>query len=311
MRVSTHHFSNSLTDQLSQLSSRQNRLQTQAATGRRIQNASDDPVAMQRLVELQAESGAVTQYQANIGRLQDTSTATYSALRSLQSASDKAGVIVIRAGDMNQPEALTSYAKEITQLIKESVGALNQKFGDQHLFGGTKSGEPPFVLETDADGFVTSVAYRGNEAANEVEIAAGVTLATTIPGANTGASGPRGLVTDSRSGADFFNHLISLQNHLLAGDTQAISETDRPALETDEDNFFAHLGDIGATQTRLETAASSATARGVELKLQSSREGDADLADTLVRLSETQSAYQATIQSAAKIMSMTLMDYLR
>ena len=33
---------------------------------------------------------------------------------------------------------------------------------------------------------------------------------------------PRGLITDSRFGADFFNHLISLQDHLLAGDSAAI-----------------------------------------------------------------------------------------
>jgi flagellin-like hook-associated protein FlgL len=42
-----------------------------------------------------------------------------------------------------------------------------------------------------------------------------------------------------------------------------------------------------------------------------SREGDADMADTIVRLNEVQYAYQAALQSGAKIMNSSLMDYLR
>lgn len=311
MRVSSNSFSSSLVDHLNQLSSRQSRLQTQAASGRRVQNASDDPAAMRRLIELQAESGSVAQYQTNIGRLQDTSTATYSVLRSVQKASDRAGEIATLAGGLKSGTELTAYADDVTKMIKQTVGDLNRKQGDSYLFGGTQSTQPPFVIETDADGRVTAVTYQGNESVNETEIAEGTTLSANIPGANTSGNGPRGLITDSRSGADFFNHLISLQNHLLAGDSKAVHDTDRPALTADEDNFLAHLGEIGASQSRLETAASSAADRVLNLKTQTSREGDADLADTLVQLNQTQSAYQATLQSAAKIMGMSLMDYLR
>jgi flagellar hook-associated protein 3 FlgL len=112
-------------------------------------------------------------------------------------------------------------------------------------------------------------------------------------------------------GADFFNHLISLQNNLLAGDVTAIENTDRPNLGNDEDNFLYHLGSNGAIQARLEATNSSANQRSDTLEVMVSAETDADLAQTIVRLTQTQTAYQAALQSAGRILNSSLLDYLR
>jgi flagellar hook-associated protein 3 FlgL len=311
MRVSTNQFSNSLVNQLGQLATRQDRLQTEAATGRRLRKVSDDPVSARRLMDLQAQAGTVAQYQKNIGRLQDASTAGFTSLRAVQKVSNRAGEIATLAGGLKTPESLNAYAAEINKLIHQAAGELNRKQGDGYLFGGTKTDQPPFVVETDANGDITAVTYQGNTAANAAEIAEGVTLAATVPGANTTGDGPKGLASDSRSGADLFNHLIALRNNLRAGDTAAIANTNRAELQNDEAHFLDQLGEFGATQARLESATSSASERSTAIAAESSREGDADLAETLVRITETQTAYQATLQSAAKLMNLSLMDYLR
>lgn len=311
MRVATNQFSNSLVSQLGQLATRQDRLQTEAATGRRLQKVSDDPVSARRLMDLQSQAGAVAQYQKNIGRLQDASTAGFTSLRAVQKVSSRAGEIATLAGGLKTPESLHAYAAEIDTLIHQAVTELNRKQGDGYLFGGTKSDQPPFVAETDANGDITAVTYQGNAEANASEIAEGVTLSVTVPGANTTGTGPTGLVSDSRSGADLFNHLIALRDNLRTGNTQAIADTNRAELQNDENHFLGQIGEFGATQARLESAASSARERGTAITAESSREGDADLAETLVRITETQTAYQATLQSAAKLMDLSLMDYLR
>ncbi len=69
------------------------------------------------------------------------------------------------------------------------------------------------------------------------EVAPGYSLSVQVPGANTSGTGPAGVITDSRTGADFFNHLIALRNDLQAGNTQAIASTDQAALAKDEDNI--------------------------------------------------------------------------
>jgi flagellar hook-associated protein 3 FlgL len=165
-------------------------------------------------------------------------------------------------------------------------------------------------VTADANGVVTAVTYNGNDSVSSAEIASGQTLSSDVPGQNNSGAGPRGLVTDSRSGADFFNHLISLQNHLLAGDTASIASTDRPALAKDEENFLFHISNNGAVQTRLDAAASAADTQSTSLDKMVSNETDADITETLVQLNQAQYAYQAALQSGASIMKTSLLDFL-
>ena len=108
-----------------------------------------------------------------------------------------------------------------------------------------------------------------------------------------------------------FNHLISLQNNLLAGDTAAIASTDHGQLLRDEENLIYHLGQSGAVQARLEGSLGIAQRREESMRVLISEESDADLAETLVRLNQTQTAYQAALQSGARLLGSSLLDYLR
>ncbi len=311
MRVTANTFPNSLLNQLNSLSQRQNKLQNQAATGQLVQLPEDDPVAMRRVLDMQAEAKSVGQYQRNIARHQELADASFNSIKSLKTVSDRVRNISISADGLKSQEELNLYAKEVTELIKTAVQAANTKNRGDYLFSGTLSDQPPFVMATDANGNVTGVTYQGNTTLAESEIATGITLSAQNVGENSSGSGPRGLIADSRVGADFFNHLIAFQNNLLAGDTAAIEATDRVNLGQDEENFLYHLGTNGAIQSRLEATDAMAANRTDTLEVLVSNETDADLAQTLVRLNQTQTAYQAALQSAGKILGSSLLDYLR
>jgi flagellar hook-associated protein 3 FlgL len=311
MRVTANTFPNSLVDQLNQLALRQNRLQNQATTGQRIQSPEDDPAAMRRVLDLQTESKSLDQYRNNMATLGDQANTSFVSIKALKRISDRASEITVLADGTKSPAELKVYSAQITQLIQEAVQLTNSRYRGDYLFGGTKSDQPPFVSTMNASGQVTAVTYQGNSSVAESEIAPGVTLSAETPGANTSGSGPHGLITDNRTGADLFNHLISLQNNLLAGDTAAISTTDHPQLALDEENFIIHLSTNGAVQARLEASATIATMRGDSLEAFVSKEADADLAQTLVRLNETQNAYKVALQSGGSILQLSLMDYLR
>lgn len=311
MRVTANTFPNRLLNQLGSLAQRQTKLQTQAATGQRIQLPEDDPVAMRRVLDLQAEGKTVAQFQRNISRQQELANASFGVIKGLKSVSDRGREIAVAVDGLKSPESMVLYGKEVTELIKQAVQAANTRNRGDYLFAGTKTDQPPFVLTEDGNGVVTSVAYQGNATLPETEITSGVTLSTQAAGENTTGTGPRGLIADTRVGADFFNHLISLQNNLLSGDAAAIASTDRGNLEQDEDNFLYHLGTNGAIQSRLETTNALATQRTDTLEALVSKEADADLAQTLVRFNQTQTAYDAALQSAGKVLSSSLLDYLR
>jgi flagellar hook-associated protein 3 FlgL len=311
MRVTNSSVANSLIHQLNLLTARQARLQLQAATGQRIRAPEDDPAAMQRVLALRTENSGAEQFSRNIAVLKERATNSFSAIKAIMKTSNRAGEIATLADGTRSPQELRAYASEVTQMIQQAVQTMNTRYRDQYLFAGTASDQPPFTIATDSNGNVTGVTYQGNTSVTAAEVDIGSLLAVDVPGENNSGSGPRGLISDNRVGADFFDHLIALQDHLLAGDTAAIAATDRAALANDEDNFIYHISNNGASQTRLETAAAIAGDRSLSLRGMVSREADADLAETMVALSQTQTTYQAALQSGAVIMGTSLLDYLR
>jgi flagellar hook-associated protein 3 FlgL len=311
MRVTANAYTNSLTEQLNALASRQSRLQAQAATGQRIRLPEDDPAAMRRVLDLQAEASSVQRYQANITRQKEIATASYGALKSLKTISDRAGEIATLADGLKSPEELAAYASEVAQLVKQAVGVANLQYNGSYLFAGTRSDQEPFVATLDAAQNVTSVAYQGNATVPVSEISEGLTLSGRVPGSNNTGTGVRGLFVDTTVGADVFGHLISLHQHLSSGNVAAIASTDRPNLNTDENNLLHHISHNGAIQARLEASKSLLTERTASLKGQVSSEVDADLAQTLVQFNSAQNAYQAALQSGAKLFDLNLLNYLR
>jgi len=310
MRVSANSFSDTLITQLSNLAVRQQRLQSQAATGQRVRLPEDDPVALRRVLDLQSEFSSNGQYTKNIARQLELAQASYTGIKTLKTISDRASEIATQADGLKSPQELQFYAKEISESIKQAVQLLNATNRGDAIFGGTVTDQPPYAMTLDANGNVTAVTYQGNTAQAETEIAQGVMITPQAIGENNSGTGPRGLVTDSRSGADLLNHLISLQNNLLAGNTAQIAATDRGNLAKDEDNLLYHISANGAIQARLETTQSLNGERGLAIEGQVSKEVDADLAQTLVKLNQTQTAYQAALQSGARALNLSLLDYL-
>jgi flagellar hook-associated protein 3 FlgL len=310
MRVTANTFPNTLISQLSTLTTRQNQLQNQTATGQKFQWPEDDPTGMRRVLDLQTESKSISQYENNVSSLKETSQANYSVLKSLKKISDRAGEIAVLADDTKSPEELKTYATELTQLIKQAVQVTQTKYNGDYLMGGTKTDQSPYVMTTDSDGNVTGVTYQGNQGTTECEVSEGVTVSTQVFGENNTGSGQRGVITDSRYGADFFNHLISLQDHLNAGDTASISSTDNSNLAKDEDNLLMQMGSNGAIQSRLESVSTMLTQKSDSTKTTISDLSNADLAETLVSLSQTQTAYKAALQSGASLLQQSLLDYL-
>jgi flagellar hook-associated protein 3 FlgL len=293
------------------LSQRQNRLQNQAATGQRIQFPEDDPTAMRRILDLQTESVNISQYRSNIQRLQEYSQVGYGVVRSLKNLVDRAGEIATLADGTKSQDQLNTYANEVEQLLEQALQYVNAQHRGDYLFSGTRTNTAPYDAVKDANGEIVSVTYQGNTDLAAAEIAENVTVSTMILSENSSGAGPRGLITDSRADADLFNHLISLRENLRAGDTNAIINTNLVEIGRDEDNFLVHFGSIGAVQARLEAAENISRTRTQSVEALVSKEADADLAQTLVRLSETQNAYQAALQSGGTILNQSLLDYIR
>lgn len=311
MRVASNTFANQLIKQFSDLNVRQGRLQQQAATGQRVTVPSDDPVAMRRVMDLEAESKRNEQYRHNIARQQELATVSSSAMRNLNRIMSNVTDIATSVDSLKPGQDLKIYAKNVTEAIKDAVQQANTKSHDDYIFGGTKSDKPPYVIKLDAAGNVESVTYQGNTDTAEVEIAQGVTISSQSIGSNSTGSGPSGVLADSQAGVDCFKDLITLQNQLLQGDVSGILNSTRQALIKDTDNIVYQTANNAAIQSRLQVTDDFTAQRNLAINGRVSEEADADIAETIVRLTQTQTAYQAALQSASRLLNTSLLDYIR
>lgn len=313
MRVTDLSFSANFLSQVNQLEQQENTLQQESTTGLKITEPEDDPSVMSNVLDMQTASSANSQYQNNITSLQDSATTSYSAMNSLKTISDQVNEIATEAtSGTTSSTQLSAYATQVNQLIQQALQIANTQDPDgNYIFGGTKSSVKPFSAATNSDGNVTAVTYQGNSSVASAEVAPNTTVSAYVPGANTTGSGAQGLLTDSRTGADLFSHMISLQQDLASGNTSAISSTDAPALQRDEDNIITSISANSVMQSTLTNATNIASAQSTNLTEQISNSTSADLATTLTQLTQTQTAYQAALESGSMIMNVSLLNYLQ
>ena len=312
MRVSSSTLPDNFLYQTNLLQNQQNQLQIETTTGLKLSEPSDDPSAMAQVLNIQSDTSANQQYfQANITTLQSQAVTASSALTSLQSIVSKAGEIATAADGTETPGELGADATQVGDLIQQALAIGNTKdSAGNYIFGGTDTGTPPFAATTDSNGNVTGVTYQGNTSVAQVDIGQGNVVSAQIPGANTTGSGPAGLFTNSSTGADLFNHLISLRNDLTAGNTPAIASTDAPAISKDESNVIDQISSNGVLQSRLEAASSFATSQNANLTQQTSGFTDANMATTLTKLQQTETSFQAALQSNVMISQLSILDFL-
>jgi flagellar hook-associated protein 3 FlgL len=312
MNVSTTSFTNNFLYQINQLESRQASLQSQATTGLKVTLPEDDPAVMDQVLNLQSEDSANTQYQSNITQLQDSATTASDTLNSLQTLVEQASEIATEANGVTSSTQLSTYATQVGQLIQEALQLANTKDSQgNYIFGGTNTGHAPFAATTDSSGNITAVAYSGNTSVAKTEIAPGLTVTAQSPGENNTGSGPGGVFADSRTGANIFSDLISLQQNLASGNTAAISSTNSPALAKDEDNVVSQISGNAVLQSTLEAAGNVASQKATNITTQMSNDTNADLAQTLTQLDQTQTAYQAALESGTMVMGLSLLDFLQ
>lgn len=313
MRVATDSYLNNVIGQVNSLSSQMDGLENEVTTGLSVQAPSDNPEAMETTLNDLASQSAQNQYNNNITTMESQGDVIYSSLQSLQTIVSQAQTIATEAGSGTTTQTqLNDYASQVASLIQQALQIANTQDPStgQYLFGGTDSGQQPYTATTNASGDVTAVTYNGNSSVNQTEIAPGVTASVEVPGANTSGTGAYGLITDSRTGADLFNHLIALQNDLSSGDTTAATGTDADNLKNDENNVTYQVAYNGNVQTQLKTAASTATSQSDSLTTGISNSSGANIVQAMMQMNSVQESYEAALESTSRILQVSLVDFL-
>ena len=297
MRLATTTASDNIISQIQMLSAQQSKLQTQVSTGQRISVVEDDPAAAGRVLILNSEQRAITQFGNNATHALELSQATFSSLQAIKKISDRATELGTLGSGTQSSQQTQAYASELDQLIEQGVQQANSRLGNDSLFAGTALNVAPYTVTRNAQNQITAVAFVGNSNQTSIQLSS---TAAINPGADS---------TTTQGIKDFLNHLVALRDALQVGNSAAVA-TVQTGLITTEDTFVSSLAQQGAVQTRIEVNQSQQSDRAQELQKLVSGEVDADMPSTIVRLNQAQTAYQASLQSSAKIMKLSLLDYI-
>jgi len=288
-------------------------VQEQAATGLRINRASDDPVGAGEAAALRGRLEATAQIRRNVDqadvRLRTTETALGRATEVLIRARELA---IQGANDTLDAAGRAQIAAEIESLHAELLSAGNERAGGAHVFAGHASATAPFVA---SGPFVTglpapTVAFAGDPSEVEIEIEEGVRLPATLDGREVFLGDGDGNGAPDPGREDLFDVLADLRDALRADDAPAVGAiTDRIAVA--QTQVSEALARVGARSARLETRRAALEQSEQDLTLRLSEVQDADTIRVLSDLVREETALQAALQVTARVVQPSLLDFLR
>lgn len=143
-------------------------LQQQIASGRRILRPSDDPIGAARVADLRRSLQEVEQFQRNAEVVRNRLSLEEDVLRSVGDTLQRVRELVIQANTASQSdETRGMIANELRELRNGLVPLANSSDGQGgYLFGGYRTGSPPFVSNGG------TVSYAGDEGQRFVRIGA-------------------------------------------------------------------------------------------------------------------------------------------
>ena len=145
MRITDNMRLNTTVSNLFNTQSQYNDLMEKIATQKKVNRASDDPVAAMKINDIRQGIAANEQYQKNIADSNAWISMTESTLSCAYDLLSKAKDIAVGQASGTATAADRTITSQLVQSLIDQLAALaNTKLGDRYLFSGSKNGAAPF-----------------------------------------------------------------------------------------------------------------------------------------------------------------------
>ena len=268
----------------------------QLASGRSVNQLSDNPAAAASLVQNHGQADSDAQYLQSLSTLQSRYQVADNALGNVVTTLTRA----ISLGTEGANGTLTdadrqAIAGEVQGLLNQAVSLGNTAYQGSYLFAGTAVNTQPFTLDPSTN----AVAYNGNSGTTTVELSNGVSINANLPGDQL-FQNASGSVTSA---------LTDLYNALTSG-------TNIPATVTEVQNALNQVSQqrvfYGNALNQINQSESFLNQDQLNLSSQQNSLVGADFATVATNFAQAQVANQATLNATAKVLSLpTLLDYLK
>ncbi len=257
------------------------------STGKRISALSDDPVRLTESLHIRSAVSNIEQLGRNISMGRSWLAASESSLSQVQDIISDTRALCIQMANATMPAADRAAAAGIVQnSIDEIVSLANTEVNSQYIFAGWKTDTVPFGQ----DG-----TYFGDNHAFAIKIGND----TTIEIGSDGEALFQAL----------FTTLSDLKDALQGNDVGGIMAA-TTNLDIDFDRITTKISDIGSKMLRMEAKEKIYQDATIINAERLSEIEDADMAAAIIDLESREFIYQAALSSSARVMQLSLVDFL-
>lgn len=270
----------------------------QMASGHRINAPSDDPAGASALVQNQALQSQNDQFLQNTSNADGILQTTDAALSSVVTSLNQAISLGVEGGSDTKTAAdRLSIAQEVQGIQSQVLALANTSYQGNYVFAGTATNTVPFTADPNApDG----VDYNGNDNTNSVQIAPGRSVQLNLPGDQVFQG----------TGGDVFGALQQLVTALQNNDSNGIAAA-TTAVGTSLSYVSRQRVFYGNAENQLNSNQNFLQQEKVNLQSQQSTIDAVDLPSAASALSQDQLTQSAALAALAKVLPMSLMDYLK
>ena len=297
------------------------KIQGQLSSGKEIRRPSDNPFKVARAMMLKTEIKANAQYNTNITDTINWLDTTDTALNQGGNVLQRVRELIISSGNAAYGSSERAAIKdEINEKVGELAQILNTNFDGKYVFAGSRGTTKPLGSEkvngntelffTDREGNRLSSDLELNMLGKKlsVEISQGVTMDYNVTATEL-------LEFKDREGnriklQDIFKNITSHLDSENPEDTEKLISSDLEDVTTAIDNLLRIRSEVGAKQNRMDAAKEKNEDENLNLKELLSETEDIDIAEKVMEYSMAQTVYMAALQTSAKIIQPSLMDYL-
>lgn len=317
MRITNKMMSNSFLTDMNNNLQNLDRVRQQLTTGKNFSKPSHDPAGVIRSMQLYTGIDANKQYNKNISNVINWLDVTDTALGQIGDQLQKIRDKLNEAGNPGFGETERKALKdEVNGIIGSLSQTLNTNFDGKYIFSGTRVTGKPTAVSKDGNknSSIDCINKDGTKPLKEeeakqinaklkTEISEGVVMEYNVT-ANEILDG----------GVNLKELLGKIVSNLDSDDSDKINELFGENLgDMDKalDNVLKIRAEVGAKQNRMDAAKKMNTETNFNMTEILSGIEDIDIVEKNMEYAVLQSVYISSLQTSAKVLQPTLMDYLR
>ncbi len=297
MRITNNNLMSNYLYNLNRNLKRMQTVENQLSTGKQISRPSDDPYLTTRIMNLNASISQNEKFETNIEDSIGWVDTTDSALQSITDVLQRVRELTVQGANGTYSESdLKSMSEEIGQNIEHIAQLGNSNYDGRYIFGGEETLKAPFEV---VGGLLTNV--NGDDGNITREISKDVTMDINITAER---------IVNGGSGEDLGTTLKNIYDRILSGDQELLSNDSLKQLDQQLDRVLGYQAEIGAKDNRLNVALKKNESETLNMTELLSNAEDIDFAEKVMEFSMMETIYNASLQTGAKILRPSLLDYL-